>query len=123
MLARKWFTGCLALVVLARGVHCLYTEVSVCALELAQHETQPLSDPGATDPNESGCLCKGATATAPCPTADLQVQSKLISPADIMPSPIDLVPQTQGEATAQDRVWPPPRSGNMLRAMFASWQI
>ncbi len=116
MFARKLFVGCLALVILARAVHCLYVDAGLCALAAdTQGESRPLSDPTATDPNESGCLCKGALIIAPCLPADLLSESHWASLAAI-----DLTPAyatvARLEQTAHPRVCPPPLSAREVRA-------
>ena len=126
MLARRLFVGCLALVLIARAVHCLYVDVSFCAQATASDRgTRPLSDPNEADPNESGCLCKGALVGGPCLLADLEQQTKLLSTAHLVLAPaisvLDL--QSTPEPTARDLLWRPPRSGRMVRALIASWQI
>jgi hypothetical protein len=126
MLARRLFVGCLAIVLLARAVHCLYVDVSLCALATAgAQDTPPISDPKEADPNESGCLCKGALLGLPCLLADLDQQSKLLSPIHLVLSPVALIAdlQSSGEPTAQELLWRPPRSGRVVRALIASWQI
>ena len=126
MLARKLFVGCLALVLLARAAHCLYVDVSLCALAAAGgQDTAPISDPTEADPNESGCLCKGALLGTPCLLADLNQQNKLLSTAQLVLTPLASVAdlQSSGEPTARDLLWRPPRSGRVVRALIASWQI
>jgi hypothetical protein len=126
MLARRLFVGCLAFVLLARAVHCLYVDVSLCALATDRaQDTPPISDPKEADPNESGCLCKGALLGLPCLLADLDQQSKLLSPIHLVLTPAALIVdlQSSGEPTARELLWRPPRSGRVLRALIASWQI
>jgi hypothetical protein len=122
MHARQLFVGCLALVLLARAVHCLYVDVALCAYaSTLATDSRPLSDPTETDPNESGCLCKGALVETPCPLADLQ--NSLTAPAQVTLAPVvGLAPSTSGP-TPQELLWRPPRSGRMVRALFVSWQI
>jgi hypothetical protein len=126
MLVRRLFVGCLALVLLARAVHCLYVDVSLCAQATASDQgPRPISDPNESDPNESGCLCKGALVGGPCLLADLEQQSKLLSPAHLILAPAASVLDLQSVEgpTARDLLWRPPRSGRMVRALIASWQI
>ncbi|MBI3838177.1 MAG: hypothetical protein HY288_09635 [Planctomycetia bacterium] len=126
MLARRLFVGCLALVIFARAVHCLYVDVRLCALATAaDRETPPISDPQEADPNESGCLCKGAPVGIPCLLADLEQQGKLIALAHLVLTPTASVSdlQSSAEPDARDLLWRPPRSGRMVRALIASWQI
>jgi len=126
MFARRLFVGCLTLVLIARAAHCLYVDVSLCALETANsHQTQPLSDPNEADPNESGCLCKGALVGMPCLLASVHEQSKLLSPTNLVLARVTSVLDWQSavEPTARDLLWRPPRSGRMVRALIASWQV
>ncbi len=126
MLARRLFVGCLAIVLLARAVHCLYVDVSLCTLATAgNHDTPPISDPKEADPNESGCLCKGALLGTPCLLAGVEQQNKLLSLSHLVLTPVASVldVQSSGEPTARDLLWRPPRSGRVLRALIASWQI
>jgi hypothetical protein len=126
MFARRLFVGCLALVLIARTVHCLYVDVSLCASAAGESNgNRPLSDPNESDPNESGCLCKGALVIVPSLPADLERQSESLAAADLMlaPSALGLDLQLAAQATPQDLSWPPPRSGRMVRALIASWQI
>ncbi len=124
MLARQLFVLCLTLVLFTRAVHCLYVDAGLCArAATAAGGTQPLSDPTESDPNESGCLCKGALVTAPCLIVDLETQTKLISAAQLVPAPAGFLPAWSTERTVQDLLWPPPRSGRMVRALLVSWQI
>lgn len=125
MVARKLWVGCLALVILARAVHCLYVDAGLCAVVMTvctQSDT-PLSDPNATDPNESGCLCKGALVVVPDLLADMQIERQIATLAtfDLTPSAIANV--AQFEPTLEARVCPPPLSAGALRALRACWQI
>ena len=122
MLARQLFVGCLALVLLARAVHCLYVDATLCAsATVLETDSRPLSDPTETDPNESGCLCKGALVETPCPLAELQ--KSLTVPMRIVLAPSVGWAASASPRTPQDLSWRPPRSGSTLRALFASWQI
>lgn len=123
MVARKLFVGCLALVLLTRAVHCLCVDVSLCAHAASNQSESPLSDPKDTDPNESGCLCKGALLGGHCLPTDLQSHAKLVLPSQLALAPTFLALQVPSEPSSQDFLWPPPRSGNLLRALIASWQI
>ncbi len=122
MHARQLFVGCLALVLLARAVHCLYVDAALCAYaSAARTDSRPLSDPTEADPNESGCLCKGALVQTACPLADLQ--NVLTVPAQIVLAPVVALTPSASAPTPQELLWRPPRSGRMLRALLVSWQI
>jgi hypothetical protein len=124
MLARKLLVGCLALVLLTRTVHCLYLDVALCAAAATAHShTPPLSDPTDSDPNESGCLCKGALFGTPCLIAALPLQGKLLLPAPIKCSAGVVAVGPQSAPALRGSLSPPPVSGRMLRALIASWQI
>jgi hypothetical protein len=124
MFARKLFVGCLSLVILARAVHCLYVDAGLCALAAdTQTDTRPMTDPTSTDPNESGCLCKGALIVAPCLPADMRTEGQLASLAAIDLAPSAFATVAQLEPTVQSRVYPPPLSARAMRALFACWQI
>lgn len=124
MFARKLFVGFLTLVLLARGVHCLYVDVAACAgCEASRSDTPPLSDPCDSDPDESGCLCKGALLKTPTLIAGLERQSRLISPAGVAPSAAVATVGPQIVPTLRDFLSPPPLSGRAVRAWIASWQI
>jgi hypothetical protein len=126
MLARRLFVGCLTLVLLSRAVHCLYVDAMLCAhAAAAQEESAPLSDPSETDPNESGCLCKGALVGDPCLLAQVDEQSRLLSVVQLGLSPASslIALQSSGNPSVDDLLWPPPRSAQVVRALLASWQI
>jgi hypothetical protein len=123
MVAKKLFVGCVVLFILGRTVHCLYLDASLCALAATNSETQPVTDPTDSDPNETGCICKGALLRVSCLLAELQQQSKLISPALLSPAPTAYVPQWCGDSAGADFLRPLPCSGKALRALLASWQV
>ena len=126
MFARRLFVGCLALVLLTRAVHCLYVDVGLYAQSTANDQGErPISDPNESDPNESGCLCKGALIGSCGLLADLEQQSKLLALVHPCLTPMGSVLDLQSatEPAARDLLWRPPRSGRMLRALIASWQI
>src|SRR5260221_5804282 len=118
MLARRVFIGCLALVLLSRTVHSMYVDAVLCAhAAKAQEESAPLSDPTESDPNESGCLCKGALVGVSFLLAQVDEQNRTLSVVQLGLSPgssfIDL--QSSDDSTADDLLWPPPRSGQLVR--------
>ena len=121
MLDRRWLTACLALSVLARCVHCLYTDANLCARVLSPHPVQPLSNPADYDPNESGCVCKGAIRAPSCELSDTQLSPALHLVVAAVPD--TLVCPMIGNATARDLWLPPPVSAHAMRALISSWQI
>ncbi len=124
MLAHKLLVCCLTLVLLTRTVHCLYVDATLCAgAAAAQSDSPPLSDPTDSDPNESGCLCKGALFGTACLVPDVRLQSKLLWPASIARSPAVVAIGLRSEPVSRGFLTPPPPSGRVLRALIASWQI
>ncbi len=123
MLYRKIPVILLALVLVARGVHCLYLEAELCATARATHsQSPPITDPADSDPNETGCLCKGALVATVCPVAELRPQANLAW-LDAAAAPSLDAPVFPNEFSAPVALAPPPISGRTLRARCASWQI
>ena len=121
MNARRLFVACLILVVVARGLRCLCTDVMICAYAVATNTgAQPLYDPTETDPNESGCLCKGAIFTPPCMPVNVQSHGPALFVSDPC---ITLAAAVPTDRAPKDWLLRPPRSGKMLRALLATWQI
>jgi hypothetical protein len=123
MADRRWLTACLAVALLVRGVHCLYTDAGLCALTLTPAGAQPWEDSGESDPNESGCLCKGAIPGPSCVTPCSALRSNLLSAphaAAVLPASGCEFP---GAKPARDLSLPPPLSALAVRALLASWQI
>jgi hypothetical protein len=123
MLIRKLFVGCLALVLIARAVHCLHVDAMLCAGVIkAALESPPLSDPSETDLNESGCLCKGAISVESCPVADPRLSGASYALIEA-PSPASRLVVEPQPRFAADFAVPAPFSAGKLRALHASWQI
>jgi hypothetical protein len=123
MLARKLLVSALALVVLIRAVHCLHVDAEACAAaKAAGTDSPPLADPTDSDPNESGCLCKGAVFVAPCIMPAPQPNNWL-SIADFPVMPLHKALAAQSHPAADPGLAPSPVFGRMLRALIASWQI
>jgi hypothetical protein len=123
MLKHKLPVMLLALVLVLRGVHCLYVEAELCAAaRAAQSESPPLADPSESDPNETGCLCKGALVTVVCPVADLRPQADFAW-LRAAAAPLFDAPALPDEFSAPAVLLAPPVSGRTLRALRASWQI
>jgi hypothetical protein len=124
MFGRTLLAGCLALIIVARTVHCLYVDALLCAHAAAASSDSPLplSDPTESDPNESGCICKGALVGVPCQAADPRAIGESTWSFEAVPSLPDssLVASKPVQARQQ---MPPPISGKTLRALCASWQI
>jgi hypothetical protein len=124
MFTRTLLTGFLALVLLTRTVHCLYVDATLCAGAVAaQSESRPLSDPDESDPNESGCICKGAIFGAPCLIPEPERQLSLLSPLDAACAPAVGAHRLQFEPTLAEFFPPPPLSARAVRAWIGSWQI
>jgi hypothetical protein len=124
MFARRLFIGCLALVVLTRALHCLHVDATLCAAAAAARSaTPPLCDPCESDPNESGCLCKGVVFAPPCLVADLEYRGKLLATATVGPRPAAAALALRPHPSLHDLLAPVLPSGRVLRALIASWQV
>jgi hypothetical protein len=119
----RFIAGLLVLAVLARGVECLRTDLDLCAHALASSPATPLEDPTDHDPNESGCLCKGAVAMPTCELSHGRSfeQSGALAPLGQGPN-ILLVSSSEhaGLIAANLR---PPMSSASLRALLSVWRI
>jgi hypothetical protein len=123
MVIRKLLVGCLALVLLARAVHCLHVDAMLCASVVqAALETPPLTDPSEADLNESGCLCKGAVSVEPCVVADPRLSCASCASMETSSQTGWLVVAPEPRVAADFAV-PSPLSAGKLRALRASWQI
>ncbi len=62
MLARRIFVLGIAAILVGRTLHCCCVEATLCgALLTSRDDTgSPLRNPDESDPNETGCICKGA---------------------------------------------------------------
>jgi hypothetical protein len=123
MLTRKLFIGALALVILGRGVHCLCLDASLCARATEAGSERPLTDPTESDPNESGCICKGALVRVPCLLMRLNPQPHLMAFVHVLPAPAAWLSPYRSEGALHDFLCRPARSGKAMRAWLASWQI
>jgi hypothetical protein len=123
MSSRKLLVICLAVVLVSRTLHCLATGVDLCiAVRTTPADARPLSDPSATDPNETGCICKGAVFVAAFLPADLVRTQWVAPPAECQVVGQPLVAIRPDPAILDDS-GPPLGSGRKLRAQIASWQI
>ncbi len=124
MFARALWVACLSTVLLVRTAHCLYVEATLCERACAAASADPpLSDPCESDPNESGCICRGAIFIAPCEVPTLERQGDLLPPLDHCPIAVPGNPCAQREP-ARASLFPPPQlSARAVRAWFACWQI
>ena len=124
MFVRKLPLILLALVLVARGVHCLHVEAELCAYALAARSpSPPLADPSDADPNETGCLCKGALVTNDaCPASELRPVASLAWLADATALSFDDVALADHSSAPSNQIMPPV-SGRTMRALLASWQI
>jgi hypothetical protein len=125
MLARRIFVLLLATILIGRTLHCCYTSAVLCAGAVRADDSSgaPLTDPADMDPNESGCICKGAIVNAPT-VLDLwrAAANELDSLAAALP-PADVAsPVLQVQAGPADRhvLGPPPLGGRALRAWLGS---
>ena len=121
MLRKLFLTG-LTLVIVARGAECLATSAELCARVARSQEQPPLEDPRDGDPNESGCLCRGALVHVVCPVAaltkDSQVWAQFVA-SDTSHALVLAQPQTSYPESS----WPPPPRAGTLRALLAVWRI
>ena len=108
-------------VLIARTFHCIATGISLAALAVqpANSESPPLRNPDDADPNESGCICRGAlvpplvtaeaaglTLLAACPLAGQSAAERLVVPVE----------PDIGRSYARYLLGPPPLGGKALRA-------
>lgn len=120
----RWLlVGCLAVVIVGRGLNCLYTTANLCARTLVASPAAPLSNPTDADPNETGCLCRGALLNHDCPLADLKPTSASASMCVVADMAVEMLPPLDRPTAVADFFKPPPRSAHRLRALLASWQI
>jgi hypothetical protein len=119
----RFIAGLLVLVVLARGVECLRTELDLCAHALASSPATPLEDPTDHDPNESGCLCKGAVAVPACELSHGRSfeQSGTLVP-DGQCASVLLASSTEHAGLIEANL-PPPIGSASLRALLSVWRI
>ncbi|HEY2892859.1 MAG TPA: hypothetical protein VGJ16_01555 [Pirellulales bacterium] len=119
----RFIAGLLVLAVLARGVECLRTDLDLCAHALASSAASPLEDPTDHDPNESGCLCKGAVAVPTCELSDGRSfeQTGGFIPVGQWPH-ILLVSSTEHSGLIEANL-PPPIASASLRALLSVWRI
>lgn len=120
---RTLLVTCLALVLVSRTLHCLATGVDLCvAARSTPADARPLADPNATDPNETGCICRGAVFVAPFVPAELE-RAPLVAPPVEREAVGQPLVSIRLERTILDDSGPPLGSGRKLRAQIASWQI
>jgi hypothetical protein len=121
--SRKLLVTCLTLVLVSRTLHCLATGLDLCiAARTTAADARPLSDPSATDPNETGCICRGAVFVAPFVPAELERTAYVAPPVECEVVGQALV-ALRPERAILDDSGPPLGSGRKLRAQIASWQI
>ena len=120
---RTMLIGCLALALFVRTVHCLHLDATLYANAIAARTSAPLADPNGSDPNETGCICKGAVFAVPCMPADLEAQGARLMLADPTLVPVILASLSPAEPAPAHFIVPPPRSARIVRALFACWQI
>lgn len=123
MSSRKLLVICLALVLVSRTLHCLATGIDLCvAARSTPADARPLTDPSTTDPNETGCICRGAVFVAPFVPAELERTPWVAPPVECEAAGQSLVSH-RPERTILENCGPPLGSGRKLRAQIASWQI
>ncbi len=121
MLSRRMLVLIFSAVLIARTFHCVATGVSLAALAVqpSNSESPPLRNPDDADPNESGCICRGAlvpplvtaeaaglTLLPACPSAAQTASDRLVVPVE----------PDIGRSYEQYLLGPPPLGGKSLRA-------
>jgi hypothetical protein len=130
--ARRPLTLALALLVVAKLLHCMWEEAReieqhfrVVAIQRAGH-TAPL-EPKRHDCNEAGCICRGATLALAVDVTDFKGLETAKLPIDLglAPAGCTLALVTAGESgpAAEREFFAPPISGRQLRALYASLTI
>src|SRR4051812_10581120 len=119
----RLIAGLLILAVLARGVECLRTDLDLCAHSLASSPVTPLENPTDYDPNESGCLCKGAVAAPTCELSHGHSFEKTGSLAPIGEQPNVLFVSSTERSGLIEANLPPPVASASLRALLSVWRI
>ena len=129
---RRPFTLALALLVVAKLLHCMWEE----AREIEQHfrvaaiqqagRTAPI-EPHQHDCNESGCICRGATLALAVDVADFKVRETARLPIDLGLAAagdiLALVAACESDPPAECECFASPLSGRQLRAHYSSLTI
>jgi len=128
MLNRPLLTVVMGLALLSRTVHCLYTTADLCALAAADRSPagRPLTNPTAADPNESGCICKGALVAHADLLSPVSLALKAPSPFEVMRVADCRADEAAARAAAVIDLAAascPPIYGRALRAWVASLLI
>ena len=128
MLVRRIFVLLLATILVGRTLHCCYVEASLCTGAVAQGDAghPPLRNPNDSDPNETGCICKGVVVNAPAPfdavRASLESLHLLAAPPESC-AVAGAIDAPGNRPVARHLLGPPPLGGKALRAYFGSLLI
>ena len=126
MLAQRIFVFSIVVVLVARTLHCCYVGATLCAgaEQAAGDNRLPLTNPDDRDPNETGCICKGAVAIqAPGLFEAIRPSLDQVDPLARPVVAVELAAQLDGAAgRLGDRhlLGPPPLGGMLLRAWLGS---
>src|SRR4051812_23648733 len=114
----RLIAGLLIVAVLARGVECLRTDLDLCAHALASSPVTPLENPTDYDPNESGCLCKGAVPAPTCELSHGRSFERSGSLAPVGEQPNVLFVSSADRSGLIEANPPPPTASASLRALL-----
>jgi hypothetical protein len=125
MPARRIFVLLMATIVVGRTLHCCYTNAVLCGggQQVDGASGEPLRDPADMDPNETGCICKGAVVNVPSVLAALRTSADELNPLAASLQPADgASAASQPRDLPGDRqlLGPPPLGGRALRAWLGS---
>ncbi len=123
MRARRLFVILLAAVLVGRTLHCCFVQADLCgATSSCDSTSRPLTNPSDTDPNETGCICKGAVLKAPAPFEAVRNQLDALNPlaGPAQPAALPLpTPAVSSRPLEHYLLGPPPLSGGALAPISA----
>ena len=131
--ARRPLTLALALLVVAKMLHCMWEEAReieqhfrVVAIQQAGHSA-PIEPKRHDCDNESGCICRGATVAQAVDVTDFRGLETARLPIDLGLAPagctLALVAACESGPPTEREFFAPPISGRQLRALYASLTI
>ncbi len=128
MRSRHYFILLMAAVLVGRTLHCCYVQAGLCGSSILTGEAAngPLSNPNDNDPNESGCICKGAVLKAPAVFEAVRSQLESLNPLAGPAGPSRLAvtdPASQRRPIDRHLLGPPLLGGRALRAYLGSLLI
>ena len=120
---RHLFVILLATVLVGRTLHCCYVEAALCRpAGTSDPDSRPLTNPNDNDPNETGCICKGAVLKAPAPLEAVRSQLEAFNPLAGPAEPAalaPLAPDVSSRPLEPHLLGPPPLGGRALRPYSA----